>query len=116
MAVVLAAIGIYGVMAYMVARRSRELGLRSALGATPRELLALVLRRGLVLTAAGGAIGVLAALAVGRALSGLLFDISSRDPIAFAIALIVLPVVSMLACAVPGRRAARVDPMTALRE
>ncbi len=115
MAVVLAAIGIYGVMAYVVARRSRELGLRSALGATPRELLALVLRRGLVLTAAGGAIGVLAALAVGRALSGLLFDISSRDPIAFAIALIVLPVVSMLACAVPGRRAARVDPMSALR-
>ena len=114
-AVILAAIGIYGVMAYVVARRTRELGVRSALGATPRELLAMVVRRGLVLTAAGGGIGVVASLAVGRALSGLLFDVSARDPIAFAIALTVLPAVSMLACAVPGRRAARVDPMSALR-
>jgi len=72
-------------------------------------------RRGLVLTAAGGAVGVVASLAVGRALSGLLFEVSARDPIAFAIALIVLPAVSMLACALPGRRAARIDPMSALR-
>jgi putative ABC transport system permease protein len=114
-AVLLAAVGIYGVMAYVVARRSRELGVRAALGATPRELFTLVIRHGLVLTAIGGAIGVVASLAAGRALSGLLFGVSSADPLTFAAALIVLPAVSMLACAVPGRRAARVDPMVTLR-
>jgi putative ABC transport system permease protein len=114
-AVLLAAVGIYGVMAYVVALRSRELGVRAALGASPRELFALVMQHGLVLTAIGGTIGAAAALAAARAMSGLLFGISATDPLTFAIALAILPVITLLACAAPGRRAARVDPMVTLR-
>jgi putative ABC transport system permease protein len=114
-AMLLAAVGIYGVMAYVVARRNRELGVRAALGATPRELFTLVVGHGLILTTIGGAIGAAASLAAGRALSGLLFGIGTADPLTFAVALTVLPAVSMLACAIPGRRAARVDPMVTLR-
>jgi putative ABC transport system permease protein len=114
-AVLLAAVGIYGVMAYVVALRSRELGVRAALGASPRELFALVMQHGLVLTAIGGTIGAAAALAAARAMSGLLFGISAKDPLTFAIALAILPVITLLACAAPGRRAARVDPMVTLR-
>jgi putative ABC transport system permease protein len=114
-AVLLAAVGIYGVMAYVVALRSRELGVRAALGASPRELFGLVMQHGLILTAIGGTIGAAAALAAARAMSGLLFGIDSADPLTFAVALAVLPIVTLLACAAPGRRAARVDPMVTLR-
>lgn len=114
-AVLLAAVGIYGVMAYVVALRSRELGVRAALGASPRELFALVMQHGLILTVIGGAIGAAAALAAARAMSGLLFGIRPADPLTFAIALAILPIVTLLACAAPGRRAARVDPIVTLR-
>jgi putative ABC transport system permease protein len=114
-AVLLAAIGIYGVMAYNVARRSRELGVRAALGAPPRELFALVVRHGLALTALGGAIGLAASLAAGQALSGLLFGVGASDPLTLTVAALVLPSVALLACALPGRRAARVDPIATLK-
>jgi len=114
-AVLLAAIGIYGVMAYNVARRSRELGVRAALGAPPRELFALVVRHGLMLTALGGAIGLAASLAAGQALSGLLFGVGASDPLTLTVAALVLPSVALLACALPGRRAARVDPIATLK-
>jgi predicted permease len=114
-AVLLAAIGIYGVMAYNVARRRRELGVRAALGAPPRELFALVVRHGLVLIAIGGAIGLAASVAAGQALSGLLFDVSATDPVTLTMAALVLSSAALIACALPGRRAARVDPIATLR-
>jgi putative ABC transport system permease protein len=102
-------------MAYNVARRSRELGVRAALGAPPRELFALVVRHGLMLTALGGAIGLAASLAAGQALSGLLFGVGASDPLTLTVAALVLPSVALLACALPGRRAARVDPIATLK-
>jgi ABC-type antimicrobial peptide transport system permease subunit len=102
-------------MAYVVARRSRELGLRAALGASPRALFAHVAGRGLVLTAIGGTIGLAGALAAGRLLSGLLFDTAAADPLTIGVVAVLLPVVAFAACAVPARRAASVDPMATLR-
>jgi putative ABC transport system permease protein len=115
LSILLASVGIYGVMAYVVARRSRELGLRAALGASPRTLFAQVAGRGLVLTAVGGAIGLAGALAAGRLLSGLLFDTAAADPVTIAAVAVLLPAITLAACAVPARRAARVDPIATLR-
>ena len=114
-AVLLAAVGIYGVMAYVVACRRRELGVRAALGASPRELFALVVRHGLALTLVGGAIGLAGSLAAGRALSGLLFGVSGADPLTLVVVGLVLPAFSITACSLPARRAARVDPVVTLR-
>jgi putative ABC transport system permease protein len=114
-AVLLAAVGIYGVMAYIVALRRRELGVRAALGASPRELFALVMRHGFMLTGIGVVIGIVGALAAGRALSSLLYGVSSGDPLTFAVAVVILPLIAVLACAAPGFRAARVDPIVTLR-
>jgi putative ABC transport system permease protein len=114
-AVLLAAVGIYGVMAYAVACRRRELGIRAALGATPRQLYSIVLRHGLTLTLIGGAIGLAGSLAAVRALSGLLFGVSGADPVTLTAVGLLLSVVSLTACSLPARRAARVDPVVTLR-
>jgi predicted permease len=115
MALFLAAIGLYAVMSYSVSQTTRELGMRMALGANARDILGLVLARGLRLTTAGIAVGGVAALLLTRLMSGMLYRVSPRDPIAFSLAIIVLIVVAWIACFVPARRATRIDPVRALR-
>jgi putative ABC transport system permease protein len=114
-AVVLASIGVYGVIAYAVGQRRREFGIRLALGARRSEIVRGVLRRGVVLFAAGGAAGLLAAAASARVMASLLFNISSFDVVSFVAATAILFVVALAACALPARRAAGVDPSVALR-
>jgi predicted permease len=115
LAVVLAAIGLYGVMASTVSQSSRELALRMALGARASDLLRLVLSKGLALTAVGFVLGLVAALQTTRLLGYLLYQVSPRDPVAFGSAFGVLVVASFVACAVPAWRATRTDPLRALR-
>ena len=114
-ALLLAAIGIYGVMAYTVGRRTREFGVRSAIGATPRQLAADVLGRAMTLTAAGAVLGLVAGTFAARALEGLLFGVEATDTLTFATAPLVLATVALAACLAPAFRASRVDPVTALR-
>lgn len=115
LALVLSVIGIYGVTSYAVVQRTREIGIRMALGAVRREVLAMVLGRGMKLTALGIVIGILAALGLTRVMRGLLFQISPTDPLTFAAVSLLLGGVALLACLIPARRASRVDPMVALR-
>lgn len=114
-ALLLGAIGIYGVLSYTVARRTRELGIRAALGGTARDLLVLVLAQGMLPVALGLVLGLGGALALGRSLSGLLFETPSSDAVVLATVGGVLALVALAACLVPARRAARVEPMEALR-
>jgi predicted permease len=114
-ALLLAMIGLYGVRAYSVARRTREIGIRMALGASAPDTLWLVLREGLTLTAIGLGVGLLLALAVGRLLANMLFEVSGADALVFGTAGFLLTAVSLLACYFPARAAARVDPIVALR-
>ena len=114
-ALLLASVGIYGVLSYLVAQRTRELGIRVALGASGGQVLALVMRRGLALTATGVLAGVLAALAATRLLASLLFGVGAADPLTFVVVSLTLLGVAALACWLPARRAARVDPVVALR-
>jgi ABC-type antimicrobial peptide transport system permease subunit len=115
MALSLAALGIYGVMAYAVAQRSREIGIRVALGAAPRGLRRMVLGQALGLTAAGVSMGTLGALALSRTLAGLIFDLSPDDPLTMACVALLLSCVGLLASYWPARQATRVDPLIALR-
>jgi putative ABC transport system permease protein len=116
LALMLAAIGIYGVMSYSVAERTREFAVRMALGAGPSEIMRLVLGEGLGLTVAGMAVGLAAALAVTRLLSSVLFGVSATDPVTFGGATLVLAATALLACAVPARRGMRLSPLRALRD
>ena len=114
-AVLLAAVGIYGMMAYFVSERTREIGIRIALGAQRSNVLGMVAKLGLKLTLIGVVIGMALALGLTRLIAKLLFGVSATDPITFAAVAMVLAAVALLACHIPARRATKVDPMVALR-
>jgi predicted permease len=115
LALVLAIVGVYGVVAYSVARRTREIGIRTALGAEPGTVLRMILREGLLMTLGGVALGFLLAFGIGRVFSGMLYQVSPVDPVAFTLAPAALVASALLACWLPARRAAKVDPIVALR-
>jgi putative ABC transport system permease protein len=115
LALFLAGVGIYGVIGYAVSQRTREIGVRMAMGAEPRQVLRMVLCEGLKLVLTGLFFGVAAALMLMRLLEGLVYGVSMRDPLIFIIVNLVMLFVAMLACYFPARRAARVDPLVALR-
>jgi putative ABC transport system permease protein len=114
-ALLLAAIGIYGVTAYSVAQRTHEIGIRAALGATEQSLLKLVLGRGVVLTVLGLVAGVLGSLALTRLMASILYGVGARDPATMVLVGVLLAGVAVAACYVPARRATKVDPLAALR-
>jgi putative ABC transport system permease protein len=115
LALMLAVIGLYGLIAYSVSQRTREIGIRVALGAKRKNILALILRSGMTLALIGTGIGILASLALTRFLSSLLFEVSPRDPLVFLSVSVVLLFTAFLACYIPARKASLVDPLTALR-
>ena len=115
LALLLGAVGIYGVMAHSVQQRIHELGIRMALGASPAEVLRLVLRQGLKLTLAGMAFGLLAAAVVTRGLAAILVNVKPNDPLTFIAVAAFFSLVAAAACYLPARRASQVDPMVALR-
>jgi putative ABC transport system permease protein len=114
-ALFLAALGIFGVMSYAVVQRSREIGIRVALGADPKQVLGMVLGHASVLAVAGVGLGLVGALSLSRAITGLLFQLSPTDPATLAGVAVLLMAVALLASYLPARRATRVDPLVALR-
>ncbi|MGH9621688.1 MAG: FtsX-like permease family protein [Bryobacteraceae bacterium] len=115
LALSLAAIGIYGVIAYSVAQRTHEIGIRMALGAQRQDVLRMIFAQGAKIAGIGLAIGIALALGLTRLMGNLLFSVSAADPLTFAAVAIVIALITMLACYIPARRAVRVDPMLALR-
>ena len=115
LAALLAALGLYGVLAYVVARRTREIGIRIAIGGERPDILRLIVGQGLRLTVIGGAIGIVAALIAARWVASLLYGVTAHDPLTFVGVIVLLALVSGAACYIPARRATRVDPMVALR-
>ena len=115
LALLLASIGVYGVLAFSLSRRTRELGIRQALGADRRDIFSLVLREGLWLVVIGIALGLGGAALGAKPLAQFLYGVGTRDPITFIVAPIVLILIALVACLVPARRATRVNPTVALR-
>ncbi|HEX4168748.1 MAG TPA: FtsX-like permease family protein, partial [Bryobacteraceae bacterium] len=115
-ALLLASIGIYGVLSYLVGQRTQEIGVRMALGARRADVLRMVLTDGARMTAIGIAIGIVAALGLTQLMSSLLFGVSPNDPFTFALVVLILSTIALLACYVPARRAMNIDPTLALRE
>jgi len=113
-AILLAMTGLYGTMAYAAQQRSREIGLRIALGATPRQATAPLVRQGLTLTAIGTLLGLAGSVGLARALNALLFGVGAHDPATFIVAPLVLAAVAALACYLPARQARRIDPIAAI--
>jgi len=116
LALIMAGIGIYGVMSYFVNERTREIGVRMALGARNETVLSMVLRHGLLLTFAGAGIGLICAAALSRFLSSLLFEVTGTDAVTYTVVALALAVLSLIAIYIPARRATRVDPLIALRQ
>jgi putative ABC transport system permease protein len=114
-ALLLAVVGVYGVKAYAVACRTREIGIRMALGAHRRDVFALIMRQGALQTALAVVVGLLLSLAVGRVLAKILYEVSPSDPLALAAASVILVAAALIACFLPARRATHVDPIEALR-
>jgi putative ABC transport system permease protein len=115
LAVALASVGIYGVMSYVVSQRTREIGVRMAMGARPRDVLKLVVGQGAKLLAVGLGAGLIVALIAARVINSLLYQVSATDPLTYLVAPLPLAAVALVACYIPARRAMKVDPMTALR-
>jgi ABC-type antimicrobial peptide transport system permease subunit len=114
-ALLLAVVGVYGVKAYAVACRTREIGIRMALGAHRRDVFALIMRQGAMQTALAVAVGLLLSLAAGRVLAQILYEVSPSDPFALLVSSAMLTAAALLACFLPARRATHVDPIQALR-
>jgi putative ABC transport system permease protein len=115
LALLLASIGLYGIIAFGVVRRTREIGIRMALGAQRRNILYMVLREAVLLILFGAGMGIVGALGASRLLSSQLYGVTSFDPLTFAVAVLILFGVALLAGSIPSRRASKVDPMVALR-
>jgi ABC-type antimicrobial peptide transport system permease subunit len=115
LALILAAIGIYGVMAFSVSQRTQEIGIRMALGARAVDVWSMVLRHGLRITIAGMVIGLICAFALSRVLANLLYGISATDPVLFLLISLLLAVVALAACFIPAHRATKVDPVIAIK-
>jgi ABC-type antimicrobial peptide transport system permease subunit len=116
LALILAATGIYGVMAYAISRRTREIGIRMAIGASPSQVLGLIARRALMLIGSGTIVGLAVAVAAGRFLERILYGVRASDPVTLAIVLSLMLAIAALACWIPARRAVRINPVTALRQ
>ena len=115
LAMILTAVGLYGVISYTVAQRTHEIGIRMALGAKPKDMMKLIIGQGMKLGVTGVAIGIAIAMGLTHFLSSMLFGITATDPVSFAAVIVMLLLVVVMACYVPARRAMRVDPMIALR-
>jgi putative ABC transport system permease protein len=114
-ALLLAAVGVYGLISYSVAQRTREIGIRVALGARPRQVVSPIVREGMTLASIGVALGLVGSIAATRLISSFLFGVAPTDPLTFSAVAVLLLAVALLASYIPSRRALRVDPLTALR-